>query len=206
MFALLGLVAVFSLVSAQGPNKSDKLISQSKAKFDGLKDLRATFVYTLNNPNLQKPIVKNGKVDFKNGKYKVVFPSETIFCNGASMWLMLPDDEEITITEVTEETISVDKIYEIYESDSKSRYDGVEGSNEKVTLFAESKENDIWKTEIWINKNNKLISKAIMHARNGSTYTYSMKDIETNLGLSDALFSLNHAKYESDGWIVTDLR
>jgi outer membrane lipoprotein-sorting protein len=201
---LLALIFAVSTLQAQSP-QADKLIKQSKAKFESLKDLNASFVYTLNNPNLKKPIVKSGEITLKGDKYKIDFPDEAMYCNGKYLWVLLKEDEEIIKSDVDPEaSITPDRLYKIYEEDTKTKYEGKENGSEKIALFANSKKGDIWKTELWINSSTKLIDKAVMHARNGSTYEYVMKGIKTNQGVTDGIFNLNEAEYESQDWIITD--
>ena len=206
MFALLGLVCAFSLAQAQGSAQADKVISASKKKFDSAKDVTASFTYTLSNPNMKKPIVKKGNVVFKKkNKYKIAFPDMIMVCDGKHIWQVLVEDEELIKSDYTEEAMSPENIFNVYEDATKSRYDGVENGMDKVTLFANDKTADIWKTELWINKSDKMPGKAKMHARNGSTYEYSMTGIKTNTSISDVTFQLDESKYEDDGFIFTDL-
>lgn len=205
MFALLGLICSVSLVQAQTSAKADKIISSSQASFEGFKDLKATFTYTLNNPNLKKPIVKKGELTLKGESYKIAFADEKIVCDGKYIYILLEEDEEVTVSDYTEESMGPKKIFSVYEDNTKSRYDGEEAGNHKITLFSETKESDIWKTELWIGKKDKNIAKAIMHARNGSNYQYEMDAITPNTGVADAAFSVDTNGYEDDGWIVNDL-
>lgn len=205
LFALIAMVGLFeTIASAQTSQKADKIVQQSKAKFEGIKDFKATFTYTLSNPNLKKPIVKEGTVTFKKDKYKVIFRDEEIYCNAKYVWLKLNEDEEIVKSDVTDESLSVDKIYKIYENDTRSRYDGEEGNAHHITLFADNDKTDVWKTEVWVDKSSKMVQKFKMYARNGSEYTYEMKNIDTNTGVTDDVFNLNEAKYEAEDWIITD--
>ena len=205
-FALLGFVLAFGLVQAQVDAKADKVIKASKKKFDSASDLTASFTYTLSNPNMKKPIVKQGSLQFKKGnKYMINFPDMSVVSNGRYIWQILHEDEELIKSDYTEEAMSPDKIFQVYENDTKSRYDGVEGNAEKITLFANSKTDEIWKTELWIDKTNKLPSKAMMYARNGSSYQYQMKGIKTNSGVNEATFTVSEDGYEDKGYIITDL-
>ena len=205
LFGILGLVLAFSLAQAQGDAKANKLISQSQAKFDGLKDITANFTYTLRNPNLKKPIVKEGKATLKKNKYKIVFPDEEMYCNGKYIWVKMNQDEEIIKSDFDpENSVSPDRVYTLYEEDMKTKYDGEENGAHKITLFANQDQGEIWKTTIWINKSSKLIDKAIMFARNGSEYQYDMKNIQSNTGITDATFMLDEQKYEDQDWIITD--
>lgn len=206
MFGLLAvLLFSVSLSYGQSDPKADKIIKTSKDKFDKMEDISASFTYTLSNPNLKKPIVKKGKVVFKKNKYMITFPDEEMYSNGRYSWLKLNGDEEITKTDYDKESISPEKIFSLYQTDMKSRFDGEDDASYRITLFANNKESDIWKTELVISKDSKLVSSATMHGRNGSTYNYVMANIKTDSGVPDSMFELDETKYEDDGWIVNDL-
>ena len=200
------LMLLFAFVTVQAQTgQADRLVQQSKVKYEGLKDLKASFIYTLSNPNMKKPIVKQGDLTLKGNKYKIVFRDEEMYCDGKYLMVKLNEDEEIIKSDVDPEgSLSPDRLYAIYEQDTKTKYEGVIGDTEKVSLFAKSKKGDIWKTELWINKRSKLIDKAVMHARNGSQYMYEMKNIKMNTGVSDGVFQLDLNKYEAEDWIITD--
>ncbi len=205
VFGILCLSLLFGAAQAQSNPQADKVIKASQAKFDGLSDVVADFTYTLSNPNMKKPVVKKGVVTLKKNKYRIVFSDEEMYCNGKYNWVVLKADEEIVKSDFDpEEGLSPDRLYKVYEKDMKSNYDGVEGNAHKVTLFAKTDDGDIWKTSLWINKSTKLIDKAIMFARNGSKYTYSMANIKTNTGVADGIFNFNEKKYVDMDWILTD--
>lgn len=205
LFALLGLVGAFAFAQAQSSPQAEKILKASQKKFDNAKDLSAAFTYTLSNPNMKKPIVKQGRVLLKGEKYKVNFTDEVMVSNGRYLWLVLVGDEEVTKTDFTEEGMSPSKVFSVYKEDTKSRYDGVDQGMEKLTLFAESKTNEIWKTELWINKSDNMPGKAKMYARNGSTYEYTMQGIKMNTSVPDSEFEVDESGYEDDGFIITDL-
>lgn len=206
LFSLLVALTVSALsVSAQDA-KADALLKASKNKFNSLKDLNSAITYTLSNPGLDKPIVKNGTLDLSGRKFRVIFPDEEIYCNGTYMWVVVKKDKEVSKTDYDQEDgISVNKVYSIYESKTKSRYDGIEGNIEKVSLFSTDENSDFRLSELWINKTTKLIEKAKLTARNGSTYEYKMTNIKTDTGTNPAIFTCDEAKMKSLGYYVNDL-
>lgn len=207
IFAASAFFFAFTLANAQTSKKADDILKASKKKFEGVKDVTATFSYTLNNPNLAKPIVKKGNLFYKGDKYKVSFSDEEIYCNGQAVWIKLNADEEVTITDFDpEESMSISKIFNLYENGTKSKYEGEEDGSHKIILFANEDSGDIWKSEIWVNKSSKMIDRALLHARNGSTYAYKMGSVKLDNNLGDSMFSLDHNSLEDDGWIITDLR
>ena len=204
LFTVIALV-VDSLGAQAQANKAETIIKQSQSKFKSYKDVKAKFTYSVNNPNLKKPIVKQGEVTLKGNKYKVVFQDEEMYCNGKFVWVILKQDLEVVKSSFkADEGMSPDRIYKIYETGMKSRYDAEEGDNHKVTLFAKDDGGDIWKTELWISKTTKLVKKAIMYARNGSSYQYEMNDVKTDTGVMDNLFNLDEKTYKDQDYIFTD--
>lgn len=206
ILTILSLVFAARLSVAQNSPKADRAIKDSQKKFNSLKDLSSEFTYTLKNPNLGEPIVKKGKILFSKNKYHITFPDEEMICNGTFIWMVLKEEKEVTKQEFNpNESLSPEKMYKIYEKDTKSRFDGEENGNEKVTLFASNDKGDIWKTELWIEIKTKLISKAVMHARNGSSYEYQMNSIKTDIGIPISSFEVDEGKYKAQGFIITDL-
>ena len=200
---IVALIFGHTALQAQA-NKAETIIKQSQNKFKSFKDVKAKFTYTVTNPNIKKPVVKNGEVTLKGNKYKVVFTDEEMYCNGKFVWVVLKSDAEVVRSNYDpKEGMSPDRIYKIYETGMKSRYDAEEGDNHKVTLFAKDEGGDIWKTELWISKTTKLVRKAIMYARNGSQYQYDMSEVKTDTGVTEDIFNLNEKSYAQKDYIIT---
>lgn len=200
---IVALIFGHTALQAQA-NKAETIIKQSQNKFKSFKDVKAKFTYTVTNPNIKKPVVKNGEVTLKGNKYKVVFTDEEMYCNGKFVWVVLKSDAEVVRSNYDpKEGMSPDRIYKIYETGMKSRYDAEEGDNHKVTLFAKDESGDIWKTELWISKTTKLVRKAIMYARNGSQYQYDMSEVKTDTGVTEDIFNLNEKSYAQKEYIIT---
>lgn len=197
--------ALFCSVQAQSNPKSDKIIKASQDRFNSLGDVIADFVYTMSSPDLKKPVVKKGVVTLKKSKYMIIFPDEEMYCNGKYTWVLMKADQEILKSDFDpKEDLSPDRLYKMYEKDVKSDYTGEEAGTHKVTLFANNDDGEVWKTVLWINMESKLITKAIMYARNGSQYQYEMTNIRVNTGVSDAVFTLDEKKYIDLDWILTN--
>jgi outer membrane lipoprotein carrier protein len=205
VMGLLAFTALFTFGQAQSNPKSDKVIKASQDKFNSLADVTADFSYTLNNPEMKKPVAKTGTVILKKNKYKIVFADEEMYCNGKYTWVVLKADKEIMKNDFNpKEDLSPDRLYKTYKEGAKSDYNGEEAGAHKVTVFANNDDGDIWKTVLWINIESKMIDKAIMYGRNGSQYTYLMSNIKVNTGVTDAIFNLDEKKYIDQDWILTN--
>ena len=200
------LLGITSIVMAQDA-KADRILAASKKKFMSYNGIHTDIVFTITNPNLDKPVVKKGPADFKKEKYKLDFADEGLYCNGKETYTLLKPEKECTINEYDpDESMGIEKIYSIYEQDTKSRYDGVEGGRDKISVFFQDEESDIWSAILLVNKSSKIVEKAVMKARNGSEYTYDLKNVKLNTGISDGAFTPDLNKLEDDGWYIEDMR
>lgn len=195
LIASMGFAQDLPTMSTEGLEsdpKSEKILKASRAKVEGLSDLSASFSYTLENPNLDKPIVKKGKMTLKGKMYTVDLSDQAIYCDGSSVWIHLKDDAEVQVVDYDpEESFGIDAIFKLYETGTKSRHDGKDGDADKVSIFSTDKNSDFWKVEMWINSSSKMISKAVSHMRNGTTTTYTISNYKTNIGLTKKDFQFD---------------
>ena len=181
---------------AQNAPQAEKILKSSKAKFDALTDFTANFTYSLSNPNLKKAIMKNGELKIKKSKYKILFAEEEFYCDGKKVWVFLKPENEVTISDFDpDESMSVERVYKIYDGKSKTRYEGTEGSTHKITVFITDDKSEIFKAEIWIGKQSELLEKGILFGKNGSEYKYDLKNMKTNVGLTDSEFVFEPGKH-----------
>lgn len=191
IFSLLVIVFAVATVQAQDA-KADKILADSKKTFKSKKDLTCNIKFSIENPRLDEPQVKTGTAKMSGDKYQIKFENEHVYCDGKSVWLVLMEEEEVTITEYDpEESMNVDMVYKIYEEDTKSRYDGLDGDLHKISLFWNHDKSDFFRAELWINKSTKLIQNAVLSARNGSKFIYSLTNIKTNTGVPASEFTPN---------------
>lgn len=203
--SLFGFVALSLGMFAQTSSKADGILKDAQKKYKSLTDLKAEFTFTLSNPNMKKPVVKNGVAIMSGNRYKITFPDEEMYCDAKRVWLVSAGDEEVTINCFDpKESISPDKVFNLTETGAKTRYDGLEEGLDKITLFSKN-ESDLIRTEVWINPKDKLVARAKMFAKNGSVYEYKMSKITPNTGVAASAFTYNHAAKESEGWIITNL-
>lgn len=200
---LAGFMTLSAAVSAQ---TADQIVQESKNKFNSLTDITAKVTYTMTNPNLAQPQVKVGNLWLKKAKYKVVFSTEEMYCNGIYVWMYQKTKKTTDKLDFDpEESLSPDRVFKIYQDESKKRYDGVEGNCHKITVFSNKEEADIFKTVVWVNKTSKIIEKASLYSRGGSVFTYELSGIQTNTQIGDAIFNYDEAAAKRAGIYINDL-
>lgn len=210
VLALSLLLLVFSGMFAQNDPKAAEIMNASRQKYNALKDITSSFKYTLENKNLKNGNTsRSGTLKIKGKKYRVSFGEQEVICDGATIWMVMKPEKEINISEFDpEESLSLDRMYKIYEKETKSRYDKEEvigaGTYHKMSLFSLNKNSDYSRVEVWVNKKSLLLERAIIYQRNGSLVRYELSNIKTDTGLADGDFLFNKASYP--GFEVVDLR
>lgn len=178
---------------------SQSVLSESKAMLESLGDFSAGFKYSISNPNM-RPVAKTGNIKYKKGKYVIALDDQKIFCNGKTLWIYLPEVNEVSIMSYTEdEGVNVESIFKIYESSTKSRYEGeveVHGvACHKIFMAIQSDELDYNQAYVWINKKTKFLEKVVLVDRRQTQTIYEFLDIKTNVGFGDTEFEFDAKQY-----------
>lgn len=202
IFLLLALVfGFYSITNAQSDPKSKKILSTSKKKFSSLKDYKAGFNYKMENlASKDKPLVKKGTVFVKKNMYKIELPDQVVYCNGEKVWVHLIKEKEVTVSDFDpDESMSISKVYTVYEDDMKSRYDGAKTINgvacHKITLFSKDQDSEYWKVEVLVNQKTNLVEQSKLFGRNGTNHTYTLTSAKSNSGLSSSMFTFDKSKH-----------
>lgn len=202
-------VTVCSL-SAQHDPKAMEVMNSSRKKFNTFKDVTASFKYVLENKNLKNGNVsRTGSIKMKGPKYRIAFGEQDVICDGKTIWVIMKAEKEVSITDFDpEESLSIDRLYNLYEKETKAKYDKEEvlggATFSKVTLFSINKNSDFARVEIWVNKKSEVIERATIIQRNGSLVRYELNNLKTDTGVADTEFVFNKAGFP--GYEIVDLR
>ncbi len=198
----LALILTCTLATtALAQDKATLILKESKEKFSSLRDFSASFKYGINSIEQRvRPIQKTGSIKYKAGKYAVVMDDQELYCDGATQWIFLPKDNEVTILDYDPaEGISVESIFKIYEASSKPRYDGEEAVNGvacyKIYLAITDKSVEYNQAYLWVNKTTKMIAKAVLIDRNQTRTTLEFNELKLNVGYGEDSFRFNAAKH-----------
>ncbi|MDX2063065.1 MAG: outer membrane lipoprotein carrier protein LolA [Bacteroidia bacterium] len=205
----LGLHAQDAPATTTDP-QADKIMKRVKLKLSGLNDLKATFVYTLENRAVKSnPISRNGDIKFKRNKYRVDFTDQSLICDGKTIWHYLKTEKEVNVSNYDpQEGFSFDRMFSVYNQDVNARFDRSEvlaGQNvSKLTLFPKKATTDFFKIEMWIATTTEMPTKMVVWGRNGSVTTYELRNLKLNNQFTDTEFVFNPSQYP--GVSVIDLR
>lgn len=210
LFLILGFFALTLEAFTQNDPKAVSILDASKKKFYSLTDITSSLKYSLENKSLKDGnVTKKGTIKIKGKKFRINLNGQDIICDGKAIYTILKEEKEINIQEFDpKESMSIDRIFAVYEKETKARLDKDEVLSgktfNKITLFSNSKESEFIKIEVWINKTSTLVERARIYSRNGSTVAYEMSEIKTNSNVPDSDFVFNKASYP--GMEIIDLR
>lgn len=199
-----------AVVNGQNDPKAVEIMSSSRQKYNGLKDMTTSFKYTLENKSLKNGNTsRTGTMKIKGKKYRVSFSEQEVICDGTTIWMVMKPEKEINISEFDpEESLSLDRMYKIYEKETKSKYDKEEtiGTTvyHKMSLFSITKNSDYSRVEVWVNKKTMMLERAVIFQRNGALVRYELSNIKTDTGVPDSDFVFSKAAYP--GFEIVDLR
>lgn len=179
-------------------NKADKILRDSKAKFEGLQDYAASFEYAIENQAIKNSptIEKSGKIKIKNDMFTLSLGDQEIYCDGETQWIYLKQDNEVNILPYDrEDGLNIESVFQLYESNARSRYEGTEMVNNanchKIFLAISDASLDYNQGTLWISQRSGLPIKAELKDRNQTLTEIVFSDVKTNQNYPDSDFVFN---------------
>lgn len=132
-----------------------KILDTATANFKKLKCLKSTYTIGITEKNQTSSY--NGAIIMQGNKYVNYINGTTIWFNGKTMWTLVEENEEVTITEPNaSELMSSNPYYFLnsYKKDFNSSLINASGNNYVVQLTPKKQDNDLSKIIITLTKSN----------------------------------------------------
>jgi len=195
---------------AQNETKAVELLDEVSTKIAAYKTIYVEFKNTLENleENIQQDT--KGKATLKGEKYVVEMLGTTTIFDGKKKFTILPEDEEVNISEPDEnDEITPAEFFSFYKDGYTYSWDIVQNVDGKkiqfVKLMPIASDSEFKYVLLGIDTKTKHIYKLIQIGKNGSNYHLTITLFKTNLDLPNKMFEFNRTKYESEGYIINDL-
>ena len=211
MKILLSFLIIF-ISSASFGQQATALLSEVSAKVRSYDNIQIKFKYNLNN---QKEGVNQqtfGDLTLLNDKYIINMLDITRMFDGNSIYTIVPEDQEVTISSYNpedEKDITPSQMLTFYEQGYDSKMGIVENIKGRKIQFVKltpiDSNAEIKKIQLGIDKKTKHIYKLIQIDSKGTKYTLTVQSFKTNLPLSEGLFSFDEQKFTSDGYYINRL-
>lgn len=194
-------------VSSQDDNiTAQEIIQNVQSAYKDISDAKASFSQTVKF-NKSKAQSSSGTLYIKKeNKYRIETGSQTIVTDGSTSWSYTPSKKQVVIDyyKETGNTFSPNKYLFQYPENFYSDLSGTEKLNGKdvYVLSLKPRESGYVKSaKLWVGKDDWIIKK-IYIVTDESTSTYSIKNIQTNTGVSNSKFTFT----PPEGTEVIDMR
>lgn len=192
---LITLLFVTVGVQAQNADKAKKLLDEVSAKIKGYSNIALDFTYQ----NGQQEI--DGKATIQGEKYVVEFMGVTQLFDGSKIYVINPNDEEVTIASAQSgnaQTVSVAQLLTFYKSGYTYAWDktqNVAGKTIQYVKLTPLKKSDVKEIYLGIDTKNKQIYNRTDVYKSGNKSIITVKSFKTNQALSKNHFTFTKSKY-----------
>ncbi len=203
-FALIG-----SFTFAQNSDKAKKLLDEVSTKVNSYENIYIDFKYVLDNKQEDVHQETRGNVTLQGDKYVLNFLGITQLFDGKKVYQIVPENEEVTITDADEEdesTITPSKMLTFYKDGYKYDWDILQNIRGRkiqyVKLTPIDSNSEIQHILLGIDSTTKHIYNLIEVGKNSTQTTLTVNSFKTDQPLSKTLFTFDATKY--DGYYINN--
>ena len=187
---------------SQNTEAARKLLDEVSGKISSFKNIKFDFTYVLENRPENIRQETNGYVTISKDLYRINFLGFEQLFDGKMTYTIIPENEEITISDPEEESefgINPSKILTIYKKDYAYQWDikqNVMGTPVQfIKLIPNEEKEELKYLLLGIDMRTKLIYRLIEIGRYDTRTTLTLKNIKTNINLRDDFFLFDKNKY-----------
>ncbi len=193
---------------AQNDPKAKAILDEVYNKVLAYDNIYVDFKYVLNNGEANINQETRGEVTMKGDKYLGnLFGAKQLF-DGAKVYTIVPENEEVTIEDKTtdDNDVSPTSLLTFYRKGHTYKMDilqNVQGRKiQYVKLTPMDTNSEIKSRLLGIDAETKHIYKLIETGKNGTTTTITVNSFKTDQALPETLFTFDEQKYENDGYYI----
>tara|TARA_B100001287_G_C22603762_1_gene491670 strand:+ start:98 stop:739 length:642 start_codon:yes stop_codon:yes gene_type:complete len=200
-FLFLFIGSVFT-VWTQTPIEAQNLLELASKQMESYENIEFEFSYTLNNRIEQINQESSGKVTIAEDKYKLKFLDAIQLFDGKALYTIVPENEEITITQANDDEdfgINPKELLKFHKKGYDYHWDisqRVKGKNiQFVKLIPTKEDGDIVSLLLGIDTQKNHLYKLIEVGENGTVTTLTINQIKVDGSLSENFFVFNQEDY-----------
>ncbi len=206
LLILLAFFASSTAFSQDDDITAQDVIQNVQKAYNDITDAKASFSQTVKF-NKSKAQSSSGTLYIKKEKkYRIETGSQTIVTDGSTSWSYTPSKKQVVIDyyKETGNSFSPNKYLFQYPENFYSDLTGTEkisGKDVYVLTLKPRESGYVKSAKLWVGKDDWMIKK-IYIVTDESTSTYSVNNIQTNIGLSNSKFTFT----PPEGTEVIDMR
>ncbi|QIE58879.1 outer membrane lipoprotein carrier protein LolA [Rasiella rasia] len=208
------VLIAFTLFAFSFANAQDAkgLLKEVSAKAKSYDNIAIDFKYNLSNAKEGINQDTRGDVTIVGDKYVLHMLGTTTMFDGAKIYTVVPEDEEVTISNYNpaeDKQITPSKMLTFYEKGYTYKMDVVQNVKGRkiqfVKLIPIDSKAEIKDILLGVDAQTKHIYKLIQTDANGTKYTLTVNSFKTNQPVSKGMFTFDEAKYKKDGYYINKL-
>ena len=199
MFFFIGMTVS---VMGQTSLEAKKLLESASQQMESYDNIVFDFSYVLNNRMEQINQENSGQVTVADEKYKLNFLDAIQLFDGVALYTIVPENEEITITQADQEEdfgINPNELLRFYKKGYDYHWDisqRVKGKNiQFIKLIPTQDDGDLRSLLIGIDTQKNHIYKLIEVGDNGTVTTLTINEMEVDSALPENFFVFNEDDY-----------
>lgn len=189
-------------VMGQTSLEAKKLLESASQQMESYDNIVFDFSYVLNNRMEQINQENSGQVTVADEKYKLNFLDAIQLFDGVALYTIVPENEEITITQADQEEdfgINPNELLRFYKEGYDYHWDisqRVKGKNiQFIKLIPTQDDGDLRSLLIGIDTQKNHIYKLIEVGDNGTVTTLTINEMEVDSALPENFFVFNKDDY-----------
>ena len=189
-------------VMGQTSLEAKKLLESASQQMESYDNIVFDFSYVLNNRMEQINQENSGQVTVADKKYKLNFLDAIQLFDGVALYTIVPENEEITITQADQEEdfgINPNELLRFYKEGYDYHWDisqRVKGKNiQFIKLIPTQDDGDLRSLLIGIDTQKNHIYKLIEVGDNGTVTTLTINEMEVDSALPENFFVFNKDDY-----------
>ncbi len=209
------VVSIFSLfltISSLKAQNVQSLLSEVSNKVKSYENIQIDFKYSLENTRENVKQDTRANITLKGDNYVLNMLGVTRIFDGKTIYTIVPEDEEVTISNYSKEddkSISVSEMLTFYENGYNYKMDiqqNIRGRKiQFIKLSPIDSTTEIKNILLGIDMQTKHIYKLIQIDSSGTSYTITVNSFKTNQPISQNLFIFDKEKYINQGYYINKL-
>ena len=208
IFIIAVTFITLSVANAQNSSKAKALLDEVYNKVQGYDNIFVDFKFVLTNKEADINDETRGDVAMQGDKYFANFFGAQQMYDGNKVYTIVPENEEVTIEDKTEEenTVTPSKMLTFYREGHTYQWDilqNVQGRKiQFIKLTPIDTDTEYKSILLGIDAETKHIYKVIETGKNGTLTTITVNSFKTNQPLSKTLFTFDENKYKDEGYYI----
>ena len=207
--SIFSLFLTFSNLKAQS---IQSLLNEVSNKVKSYENIQIDFKYSLENTRENVKQDTRANITLKGDNYVLNMLGVTRIFDGKTIYTIVPEDEEVTISNYSKEedkSISVSEMLTFYENGYNYKMDiqqNIRGRKiQFIKLSPIDSTTEIKNILLGIDMQTKHIYKLIQIDSSGTSYTITVNSFKTNQPISQNLFIFDEEKYTNQGYYINKL-